>query len=108
VAAALAAHEKTHVEHCPHCRRVIKIPVEQLRRALPIGWSPPAVLEQAAPNGPQPAAQAAAPADMSSDAAPPPGAAAPGAAGARSKSPTGKTAAEKPAARKSARKQPKP
>src|SRR5688572_12291507 len=40
VSAALAANEKTHVEHCPRCRRVIKLPVEQLRRGLPVGWTP--------------------------------------------------------------------
>lgn len=109
VAAALAAQEKTHVEHCPHCRRVIKIPVEQLRRALPTGWTPPAVSEQPALNSPEPVAAPAVAANTSSDAAPPhSGAAQPGAAGAQAKSPTGKTAAERPAARKSTRKQPKP
>jgi hypothetical protein len=109
VVAALSAHEKTHVEHCPHCRRVIKIPVEQLRRALPGGWTPPAVTDQPALDRPEPVAQPAAAADTSRDAAPPEGGAAqPGPASAQAKSPTGKTAAEKPAARKSTRKQPKP
>lgn len=43
MAVANAAHDpkqRVHVEHCPKCRQVIKIPIQQLRRALPPGWTP--------------------------------------------------------------------
>ena len=41
VASALAAANETnarhHVEHCPRCRKALKIPVDQLRRHVPAG-----------------------------------------------------------------------
>lgn len=39
-AVANAGNDNIHVEHCPRCRQVIKIPIQQLRRALPPGWTP--------------------------------------------------------------------
>ena len=33
--------DKFHVELCPHCKLAIKLPLDQLRRALPPGWTPP-------------------------------------------------------------------
>ena len=42
--------DKFHVEPCPHCKQAIKLPLDQLRRALPPGWKPEAqVSEPAAP-----------------------------------------------------------
>ena len=41
---------RTHTIQCPRCRHALKIPVEQLRRAIPPGWKP------AEPAAPQPAA----------------------------------------------------
>lgn len=35
------AGDKFHVELCPHCKLAIKLPLDQLRRALPPGWTPP-------------------------------------------------------------------
>jgi len=41
VASALATADETdarhHVEHCPRCRKALKIPVDQLRRHVPAG-----------------------------------------------------------------------
>jgi hypothetical protein len=41
VAAALATAEATnarhHVEHCPRCRKGLKVPLDQLRRHVPAG-----------------------------------------------------------------------
>ena len=46
IAAALTsvagAGDKYHVEYCPRCRQAIKIPMDQLKRAAPAGWQPPA------------------------------------------------------------------
>jgi len=36
---AQASGAKNHMERCPRCRQVIKISVDQLRRAAP-GWRP--------------------------------------------------------------------
>lgn len=46
-AVANAGTEKIHVEYCPRCRQVIKIPIQQLKRALPPGWTPEARPEEA-------------------------------------------------------------
>lgn len=35
VAQAEATKAKYHVEHCPKCRQAIKLPVDQLKRAVP-------------------------------------------------------------------------
>lgn len=42
-AVAQAGQEKTFALPCPRCRRINKIPVLQLRRTLPPGWTPPPV-----------------------------------------------------------------
>jgi hypothetical protein len=54
-AVANAGSQKIHVEYCPRCRQVIKIPIQQLRRALPSGWTPES-RKQAAEAGPDTAA----------------------------------------------------
>ena len=42
--------DKFHVEACPRCKQAIKLPLDQLRRALPPGWTPePAAVSAAAP-----------------------------------------------------------
>ena len=120
VAAAMASGEKIHAERCPHCRQVIKLPVEQLRRALPPGWTPderqtaaepaateteaaPATEAQAEPAAAAPAkprrhhrSSGQAPEDEAAQTAPP------------GKPRSGKPAAGSPAAKKTARKQSKP
>ncbi len=134
VAAALAANEKMHVEHCPRCRKVIKIPVTQLRRGLPHGWTPPeptaTEAEPAAAPEPEPVAEAVAEAKPAEEAtAKPRKRRSAGAAQAASvnepepaeeatarpkkpatntQPPSGKPAAEPSAAKKTARKQSKP
>jgi hypothetical protein len=40
VTAADAQGEKFHVEPCPKCKLTIKLPLDQLRRSLPAGWTP--------------------------------------------------------------------
>jgi hypothetical protein len=65
VTAADAQGDTFHVEPCPRCKQAIKLPVDQLRRALPPGWTPateaaPAAEEPAAPAAPAPAAEAGA------------------------------------------------
>ena len=37
LAAADEANARHHVEHCPRCRKALKIPVDQLRRHVPAG-----------------------------------------------------------------------
>lgn len=124
VSVALAANEKMHMEHCPRCRRVIKLPVAQLRRALPANWSPAEA--PAAPAEPEPVAEVTAPevAETPEATADKPKRRRRGAAAATStaadeatqppnkaavtKPPSGKTAAKAPAAKKTARKQSKP
>src|SRR3989338_8552482 len=57
-----AAGGKYYVEHCPRCRQAVKIPLDQLRRALPRGEELPALPVIEAPPGsapPRPAAAAA-------------------------------------------------
>jgi hypothetical protein len=124
VATALATNEKIHTERCPHCRKVIKMPVEQLRRALPPGWTPSAVEpDQPAAAEAEPVAEAvAAPvaAETTADEKPKrrrrgaheasEAEAAPAAqeTATKTKAPSGKSAAEKSAAKKTTRKQPKP
>lgn len=41
-AAASGAGQKAHVIHCPRCRQTIRIPMDQIIRALPAGWAPAA------------------------------------------------------------------
>ena len=55
-AAVSSAGQKAHVIHCPRCRQAIRIPMDQIMRDLPPGWTPavaagePAnVAEEAAP-----------------------------------------------------------
>jgi hypothetical protein len=45
-AVAQAGKEKTYALPCPRCRQINKIPVQQLRRNLPPGWTPPAPAEE--------------------------------------------------------------
>ena len=59
-AAVSSAGQKAHVIHCPRCRQAIRIPMDQIMRALPPGWTPPAAAEPAAANQP---AEAPAPAE---------------------------------------------
>lgn len=61
VAQAAATGEKSHVEHCPRCRQAIKISVDQLKRALPPGWTPPKVETPISEAETAPATEAAAP-----------------------------------------------
>ena len=68
VAAADAQGDHFHVEACPRCKQAIKLPLDQLRRALPADWTPasaPAAEAPAAPHPPEatnPAEPAAPPA----------------------------------------------
>ena len=39
-AAVSSAGQKAHVIHCPKCRQTIRIPMDQVMRALPPGWAP--------------------------------------------------------------------
>lgn len=57
VTAADARGDTFHVEPCPRCKQAIKLPLDQLRNALPPGWSPeaPAAEELAAAPAPAPA-----------------------------------------------------
>src|SRR5262249_34903847 len=65
-AAASGAGQKAYVIHCPRCRQAIRIPMDQIIRALPTGWTPatreqPARAGGAAAEGmaePQPAGEA--------------------------------------------------
>ena len=56
--AAAEPEDKVYVAYCPRCRTANKVPLQQLRRTLPAGWTPPAaaaaVTEAAAP-APEPA-----------------------------------------------------
>jgi hypothetical protein len=56
VADAEARGSSFHVEPCPKCKQAIKLPLDQLRRALPAGWTP----ETTAPPEEAPAAPPAA------------------------------------------------
>jgi hypothetical protein len=74
-AAVNSAGQKAHVIHCPRCRQAIRIPMDQIMRALPPGWAPPAKVgdqaaaaEQAAAEtaaGPEPTSEVAEPAQPS-------------------------------------------
>jgi hypothetical protein len=119
IAAALTGAASTgakyHVEHCPRCRQAIKLPVDQLKRAAPPGWTsaapeaqtalPAAVAPLAAPSpepSPEsaPASPAEAPVPVAEKRARKRGAAKPAPAG-ESKAPTAKkTTSSKPAAKK--------
>lgn len=48
IANAAEAKSKHHVLNCPRCRRVVKIPVKQLKRSLPPGYKIPPAPEPAA------------------------------------------------------------
>ena len=39
-AAVGSAGQKAHVIHCPRCRQAIRIPMDQIMRELPPGWTP--------------------------------------------------------------------
>ena len=76
-AAVSDAGQKAHVIHCPRCRQAISIPMDQIVRALPPGWTPAAAGEaapaetDAAAGATSAAADAAGPAAASEAAAPP-------------------------------------
>jgi len=38
-AAVSSAGQKAHVIHCPRCRQAISIPMDQILRGLPAGWT---------------------------------------------------------------------
>ena len=57
-AAISSAGQKAHVIRCPRCRQTIRIPMDQIIRALPAGWTP-AAQDQPAAVGEQPAEPAA-------------------------------------------------
>jgi hypothetical protein len=67
VTAADTQGDKFHVEPCPRCKQAVKLPLDQLRRALTTGWTPaseasaPAAEEPAAPPAPAEASAAEAP-----------------------------------------------
>ena len=46
-AAVSDAGQKAHVIYCPRCRQAINIPMDQIVRALPPGWTPAAAGEVA-------------------------------------------------------------
>lgn len=41
-AVVAAGTDKYYVAYCPRCRQANKIPMQQLKRSLPAGWTPPA------------------------------------------------------------------
>ena len=41
-AAVNAAGQAAYVIHCPRCRQAIRVPMDQIMRAWPPGWTPPA------------------------------------------------------------------
>lgn len=43
LAEAQQRHEQYHAVNCPHCRRVIKIQVSELRRKLPANYPLPEI-----------------------------------------------------------------
>jgi hypothetical protein len=45
VAVATSGDQKAYVVHCPRCRTANKVPMQQLKRSLPAGWTPPAPAE---------------------------------------------------------------
>ncbi len=59
VAQADPEGDKFHVEPCPRCKQAIKLPLDQLKRALPPGWKPEPAAAPAAPVEAAPAAEAA-------------------------------------------------
>ena len=67
VTAAAAQPDKFHVEPCPRCKQAVKIPLDQLRRALPHDWTPAG--EITSPVAKEPAAP---PAEAAAAEAPPP------------------------------------
>lgn len=44
-AVAAAPDDKFYVAYCPRCRQANKVPMQQLKRTLPVGWTPPAAVE---------------------------------------------------------------
>ncbi|MCC7360852.1 MAG: hypothetical protein IT317_15325 [Anaerolineales bacterium] len=52
--AAARPDDKVYVAYCPRCRTANKVPMQQLRRALPANWTPPATVEPAAPEAAAP------------------------------------------------------
>ncbi len=57
-AAIGSAGQKAHVIHCPRCRQAISIPMDQIMRALPPGWTAETATSQAAPGGAEAAGEA--------------------------------------------------
>lgn len=49
VAVAAAPNDKFYVAYCPRCRQANKIPMQQLKRTLPAGWTAAPAAEAPAP-----------------------------------------------------------
>jgi hypothetical protein len=58
-AAVSSAGQKAHVIHCPRCRQAIRIPMDQILRDLPPGWTPSAAAGEPAQTAGEPANQSA-------------------------------------------------
>src|SRR5438270_11138234 len=65
-AAVGSAGQKAHVIHCPRCRQAISIPMDQIMRALPPGWTPSAAASPAASEA-EPVGEASDEADTAAD-----------------------------------------
>ena len=48
-AVAATPNDKVYVAYCPRCRQVNKVPMQQLKRSLPAGWTPAPATPAAAP-----------------------------------------------------------
>lgn len=57
-AAVSSAGQKAHVIHCPRCRQAIRIPMDQIMRDLPPGWTPSAPSGEQAATAPETTASA--------------------------------------------------
>ena len=53
-AVAAASDDKYYVAYCPRCRQANKIPMQQLKRSLPVGWTAPVASGAAATPEPEP------------------------------------------------------
>jgi hypothetical protein len=71
VAAADAQGDTYHVEPCPKCKQAIKLPLDQLRRALPPGWKPEAAAAPAEEPTAPPASEEVEPANAPAEKAKP-------------------------------------
>lgn len=91
-AATASAGQKAHAIRCPRCRQVISIPMDQILRDLPAGWTPAAAASPAAGEAAATApAEAAAPAEPETAASPAPEPAASNARSQRRHRHSGKT-----------------